>query len=127
VTRLHLDLEHEPQSASAARAAVAAHVRSAWPLLDGLEDLLDDLQLVTGELVANAVLHGEPPLSVDVDATRTEGRHLVTLICQDGGPWDGTPSEPESGRGFVIVRALTRELRIDADATGTSIRVTLER
>ncbi len=52
---------------------------------------------------------------------------MVTLVCHDGGPWDGTPSQPESGRGFVIVRALVRDLTIDADSSGTTVAVTLAR
>jgi anti-sigma regulatory factor (Ser/Thr protein kinase) len=85
------------------------------------------VRLVTSELVGNAVRHGEPPISLQVDARVVRGRHRVTVSCRDGGPWDGTDPGPSSGRGLIIVRALCTRLDIDADAEGTCVEAVLER
>ena len=127
VTRLRLALEHAPQVVGSARRDAGEAVRSAWPALVGLEDLVDDVRLVTSELVGNAVRHGEPPVTLDVVIDDTDGRHRVVLTCHDGGPWDGSDPSPGSGRGLVIVRALCTTLDVDADDSHTTVVATLER
>jgi anti-sigma regulatory factor (Ser/Thr protein kinase) len=127
VTRLHLPLEHAPQVVGTARRDAAAAVRAAWPELAGVEDLVDDVRLVTSELVGNAVRHGEPPVTLDVLIDDTDGRHRVVVTCHDGGPWDGSDPSPSSGRGLVIVRALCTTLTIDAGHDHTTVVATLER
>ena len=127
VTRLHLALEHAPQVVGAARRDAGEAVRAAWPELDGIEDLVDDVRLVTSELVGNAVRHGEPPVTLDVLIDDSDGRHRVVLTCHDGGPWDGSDPSPSSGRGLVIVRALCTSLEVDADDDHTTVVATLER
>jgi anti-sigma regulatory factor (Ser/Thr protein kinase) len=111
----------------AARRDAGDAVRSAWPQLRGVEDLVYDVRLVTSELVGNAVRHGEPPVTLDVMIDDTDQRHRVVLICRDGGPWDGSDPSPGSGRGLVIVRALCTALDIDADDSHTTVVATLER
>ena len=124
---LHLELDHAPEMVGLARRAAVQHVRASWPGLDGLGDLVEDVALVTSEIVGNAVRHGEPPLSVDVDTVLADGHHVVTVTCHDGGPWDGTPPVPDSGRGLVLVRALVSGLTIDADAEGSTVIAVLTR
>jgi len=127
VTRLHLTLEHAPQVVGAARRDAGEAVRTAWPELAGLEDLVDDVRLVTSELVGNAVRHGEPPVTLDVVIDDSDGRHRVVLTCHDGGPWDGSDPSPGSGRGLVIVRALCTTLDVSADDSHTTVVAVLER
>ena len=127
VTRLHLPLAHAPQVVGVARRDAGEAVRAAWPALAGLEDLVDDVRLVTSELVGNAVRHGEAPVTLDVLIDDTDGRHRVVLTCHDGGPWDGSDPSPGSGRGLVIVRALCTVVDIDADDEHTTVVATLER
>jgi anti-sigma regulatory factor (Ser/Thr protein kinase) len=134
VSHLHLDLDHAPESAPAARRGVSSFLRAQWPEWCGTgagRDLLDDVELVVSELVGNAVRHGIAPLWVEVDATvlapPAEATRNVRIACHDGGPWDGTPSDPHSGRGFVIVRGLATDVRIDADAGHTTVIATLTR
>ena len=124
---LHLELDHTPQMVGLARRAAAQHVRATWPDLEGLDDLADDVALVTSEIVGNAVRHGDPPLSIDVDTSSDARHHLVRISCHDGGPWDGSPPVPDSGRGLVLVRALVTDLDIDADLHGTTVVATLTR
>jgi serine/threonine-protein kinase RsbW len=127
VTRLHLALEHTPKVVSGARRDAGDVVRSAWPDLGDIDDLVDDVRLVTSELVGNAVRHGQPPVTLEVVLDASHGRHRVTLTCHDGGPWDGSDPSPVSGRGLVIVRALCTEVEIDADDSHTTVVATLER
>jgi anti-sigma regulatory factor (Ser/Thr protein kinase) len=127
VTSLRLSLAHAPQVVGDARRDVGDAVRSAWPRLAGLDELVDDVRLVTSELVGNAIRHGEPPLRLEVDLVRVDGRHRVVLTCHDGGPWDGTDPSPSGGRGLVIVRALCTNVDIDADQHHTTVAATLER
>ena len=127
MTRLHLALALAPEVVGGARRDVGDHVRATWPDLAALEDLVDDVRLVTSELVGNAVRHGESPVTLDVDLAAHDGRHSVVITCHDGGPWDGTDPSPSSGRGLVIVRALCTSVEIDADATHTTVVAVLER
>ena len=127
VTRLRLALEHAPQVVGSARRDAGEAVRAAWPKLVGLDDLVDDVRLVTSELVGNAVRHGEPPVTLEVVLDDDGGRHRVVLTCHDGGPWDGSDPSPGSGRGLVIVRALCTAVDIDADTTHTTVVATLDR
>ena len=127
VTRLRLALDHAPQVVGSARRDAGEAVRAAWPELVGLDDLVDDVRLVTSELVGNAVRHGEPPVTLEVVLDDDGGRHRVVLTCQDGGPWDGSDPSPGSGRGLVIVRALCTAVDIDAGTTHTTVVATLDR
>ena len=127
MTRLHLALALAPEVVGGARRDAGEHVRAAWPDLPALDDLLDDVRLVTSELVGNAVRHGESPVTLDVDVDERDGRHRVVITCHDGGPWDGTDPSPSSGRGLVIVRALCASVEIDADVTHTTVVAVLER
>jgi len=132
VSQLRLDLDHDPASAPVARRGVLSFLQEVWPdfVADPAgADLLDDVAIVVGELVGNAVRHGRPPVRVEVEAETDDGAgtHVVRLACHDSGPWDGTPSRPEGGRGFVLVRGLAAEVSIDADATHTTVGATLVR
>ena len=127
MTRLHLALALAPEVVGGARRDAGEHVRAAWPDLPAHGDLVDDVRLVTSELVGNAVRHGESPVTLDVDVAERDGRHRVVITCHDGGPWDGTDPSPSSGRGLVIVRALCASVEIDADVTHTTVVAVLER
>jgi len=98
---LRLTLPGEPLAAREARRAV-----TSWALSHGFGVGVDDLELVTGELVANAASHGTG--SVTLEAMQSDGR--VRLRVTDEGavaPQVQLPSDDdESGRGLMIVAAL---------------------
>ena len=127
VTRLRMTLDHAPEVVSRARRDAGDAVRTAWPSLVDLDDLVDDVRLVTSEIVGNAVRHGEPPVTLELTLDDSGDRHRVTITCHDGGPWDGSDPSPLSGRGLVIVRALCTSVEIDADGAQTTVVATLER
>jgi anti-sigma regulatory factor (Ser/Thr protein kinase) len=105
---------------------VREHVQAELDGLATAEDLLDDVALVVSELVTNAIVHGEPPVTLEVQAERRDPACVVVVSCSDGGPWDGTPPDPVRGRGLLLVRALS-DVVITADEHGTAVRATLTR
>ncbi len=84
----------------------------------GAGHLLDEASLIVTELATNAVLHADSPYEVRL--SRTDG--VVRIEVADGDT--GTP-EPqpfsdvaESGRGIVIVSAVSASWGIDAQPQG---------
>lgn len=79
-------------------------VRTTATVLD--DDRLQDLLVLTSELVTNAVLHARTPFEVGVTVT-----DAAVLICVGDGastrPQPRTPTTGgENGRGIMLVRAL---------------------
>jgi anti-sigma regulatory factor (Ser/Thr protein kinase) len=89
--------------AMARRFAVRATVAAGW------EDHVDDVVLLISELATNAVLHGERPIALTVEA----GGDRLRVEVEDAGT--GMPleldlgPEIEGGRGLVIVEAVADE------------------
>jgi anti-sigma regulatory factor (Ser/Thr protein kinase) len=83
-----------------------------------------DHELVFGELVSNAVRHGEDPISVTI---AVEDGH-VRIQTENTGPCFelerkiAEGPKTTSGRGLSIVRALASVLRVEH--RGTKCRVT---
>ncbi|MER6829472.1 ATP-binding protein [Streptosporangium sp. NPDC000563] len=101
---VYWDLPHDLPIVGKARAMVSETL-TAW----ALHHLTDDAVLVAGELLANAIVHGEPVVRLSLWADADEFQVQVT----DRGP--GQPRhltlDPESlhGRGLAIVRALAHD------------------
>ncbi|GAA3416571.1 ATP-binding protein [Streptosporangium vulgare] len=101
---VYWDLPHDLPIVGKARA-MAGETLAAW----ALHHLVDDVVLVVGELLANAIVHGEPVVRLSLWASPDEFQVQVT----DRGP--GRPRhlalDPESphGRGLAIVRALAHD------------------
>jgi len=105
---LALALPHIPESVPVARL----HVRAALGL-HGLGEYAEDAEIITSELVTNAVQH------VCDNGTQTIGVTLiaggspvaVTVAVSDSSPHGpvrrDTPSGGEQGRGLQIVEALS--------------------
>lgn len=93
-----------PEAVSQARRRVLAAVRGFRPGIT--EEALHDVEVLTGEVVANAVTHTGATCTVCVRWTGTRVRVEVT----DADPRPLTPSVPgpdaETGRGLQLVEAL---------------------
>lgn len=71
-------------------------------------DVVDDAKLLVSEIVTNAVLHGQPPVTL---ALRVDPPGLGVMVVDAGGAQpDASPARPDpsqqSGRGLLIVAAL---------------------
>lgn len=96
----HIHLTPVPTAVREARQ----FVRSTATVLD--DDRVDDLLVLTSELVTNAVLHARTPLEVGITVTDD-----AVVICvadgADGRPTHQSPSDGrENGRGIMLVREL---------------------
>jgi anti-sigma regulatory factor (Ser/Thr protein kinase) len=92
-----------------------------------LSALQTDAELGVSELVANAVLHGGTPISVEIRVDR----HL-TISVFDGNPRLHRPLAPagrevEGGRGLRIIAAIAHDWGVDAVPGGKAIWFSLER
>jgi len=105
----------------ASARGLAREVASAY--LD--QERVDDVVLVTSELVTNALEHGTgEPASVNVSGT---DEHVAVSVASSSiGPLDTDPAaapvESTRGRGLVIVAALSDAIAV-SDETGT-VRIT---
>lgn len=110
------------RAAAKARAALAASMDLFSDVLD--EQRLDDLRLLTSELVSNSVRHGsavsEEPIKVKVSVLDTHVR--VSVV--DSGPGfhrSSRPSRPgvEGGWGLFLVERLADRWGTDGDGATT--------
>ena len=107
--------------------------RDVRRFLEGQADVgrsdLDGAELVVGELVANALLHGAPPFGVCIDWH--DDPPMLCVVDRGRGMRSVYPApgpDSENGRGLLIVRALAGEIVIDSaadDVTGTRVVVAL--
>jgi anti-sigma regulatory factor (Ser/Thr protein kinase) len=98
----------------------------------GVEGLrLEQLVLAANEIVTNALVHGAPPVSVQV---WSDGQRLVCQVA-DKGPGIDDPlagfrpparhEGPEGQMGLWIARQLCDELELLAGGSGLTVRMTL--
>ncbi|MET3986632.1 anti-sigma regulatory factor (Ser/Thr protein kinase) [Streptomyces sp. PvR034] len=116
-------LSATPRGARLARYLVGAQL-VAWGVPPGC-GLAEDVELVVGELAANAVLHGRVPgrdfevrLGFDGQRVRVE----VSDARGDAAPPEVLPeADPcwaENGRGLALVQAVAREWGVRPRGTG---------
>ncbi len=117
------ELAAQAISASRARAFVRGH------LVDhGLSHLSDEIQLVVSELVTNALMHAQTPLTVALRACEQS----VLVEVRDGsssGPRQRTARHLDTGgRGISIVDMLSRDWGVTAAPDGgKSVWATFDR
>jgi anti-sigma regulatory factor (Ser/Thr protein kinase) len=88
------------------------HVRAALGS-HGLSEYADHAEMITSELVTNAIQHacGDATTTVGVTLARIRNPEAVTVVVSDSSP-DGpamraAPAGSERGRGLRIVEALS--------------------
>ena len=88
------------------------HVRAALGS-HGLGEYADDAEIITSELVTNAVQHvrGNGTETIGVTLTHAGSPAVVTVVVSDSSPHGpvrrDTPAGSEQGRGLQIVEALS--------------------
>ncbi|NVI88000.1 ATP-binding protein [Actinomadura sp. BRA 177] len=100
------------------RARRVVRERAAKVISD--EGLLDDVELMTAEAVANAVLHGSGLVTVTVT---TDG-HLLHVEIADDGPTHADPHgrrRLDHGRGLTVIDVLANEWGLDQSPTRTRL------
>jgi anti-sigma regulatory factor (Ser/Thr protein kinase) len=90
------------------------------------------LESIVGELVANAMEHGAPPVTVEFETLPTGEGCRVTIRDRGLGPAAGVPgagatvgAEAERGRGLRMVEDLADEVHAGADEAGYRVAVVL--
>ncbi|POM25824.1 Histidine kinase-, DNA gyrase B-, and HSP90-like ATPase [Actinomadura rubteroloni] len=109
----------------AAGQAARRIVRERAAKVVGDAERLDDIELMTAEAVANAVLHGSGLITVDV---RTD-RRLLRVEVHDEGPGsrdDRGTLRLDHGRGLVVIDALAAEWGLEQSAHGTYLWFTVD-
>jgi anti-sigma regulatory factor (Ser/Thr protein kinase) len=113
-----IDLPAAPTASAQARRA-ARDVCLAWGVTD--PDWIDDVGLVVGELVGNAVRHSSSSVALSLDAhddritvSVTDGSHALPLPR-------GTDELAEDGRGFAIIDALAVAWGVERHPSGKRV------
>jgi anti-sigma regulatory factor (Ser/Thr protein kinase) len=110
------NLQARPDSPAFARALVRA------ALADHSDEFIHRAELITSELVTNAVIHAEPPieLRIAVDSGRVT---VAVLDSSEGQPVVRHPGERAShhGRGLLIVDDLADVWGVDKTDKGKTV------
>lgn len=123
-----LDLPYAPEACAQALQVL----RDVFGVTAQVEDsLVQDLLIVAGELVVNAVEHGRPGAGGTIGLSWSVEDERVLLRVTDSGydPQfvDGTlaPADPESlrGRGLLMVDAICEDWCVHRDAEARTTQV----
>lgn len=135
VTRLGVQPRRGPHrwvlDARDAQSAHRAKRAILWHLGNDIRDKeqLSTVELILGELIGNVARHSPGKAEVSVEQLPNE----ILLCVSDHGrpfPFSGGNGEAadllaESGRGLFLVRAMSRDLRIENDGSGNVITAVL--
>lgn len=117
----HLRIESE---AAAEQLVTVRHRLAAWLRSAGVPDeLAGDIVLVVNEACTNCVEHayrGHAAGSMLLEADFADAR--IRTRITDAGSWKPPAADPgNSGRGLVLMRALSDAMDIHSTATGTTV------
>lgn len=111
--------------ASPAAPSLARRYLRRWACPDHLTDPADVL-LLASELVTNALLHGAPPIGVEM---RCAGARTIVHVTDFGEPpilqRTPPPADALSGRGLRLLDALAIDWGVDTHASGKTFWFTL--
>lgn len=121
---MRLDVASRPEEVATARHAVASFLMERGVL----STFAEDVQLVTSELVTNAIIHGRSgPIAVELELDeeirlRVTNHGSVRTIppVED---WSVADPGARSGRGLGIVRRLSDEVDVVGDDSRSTIAV----
>ena len=126
VRRDQQTLANDPAKASEMRSFVGDFLaRERVP-----EDVIAEVLMAVGEVVANACRHGRSPTSPGEVRMRCELKdHEIAVTVGDEGPGfdvrsldQGVPDLlSQGGRGFFLMRQLMDRVKVESDANGTTV------
>lgn len=100
--------------APGAARAVIAHTLGSWGVP---VDDVDAARLVVSELVTNAVVHAEPPKSIELEFSLSASTLRISVM--DGGrrewSWPDVEALPsdEHGRGRTLLKSICKRLGVE--------------
>ncbi|MFD7962664.1 SpoIIE family protein phosphatase [Streptomyces zaomyceticus] len=109
----------DPQGLSDARAAVGQALRD-W----GMEELADDAELLTGELLVNVLLHTEGGAVLTLEVLPEPVRRVRLSVQDRSSAWPRrrTPGEAAtSGRGLLLLDALASRWGVEPRGEGKAV------
>lgn len=110
-----LVLRGEPDSVPSARRFTAT------ALSDQPDDVIEDAELLVAELVTNAILHGEAPVTLRISHV-DDGLRLEVQDSGRGVPIPGRPSaDTMTGRGLSLVAALSQSWGVEPAPDGGKV------
>lgn len=85
-------------------------------------DVLDSAKLLVSEVVANAVRHGSPPITIEVVCTGHSGLEVRVSDGDENAPVvrDADP-EAEAGRGIALVDMLSDAWGVEPRQPGKAV------
>src|SRR5262249_11328879 len=100
-----------------------AHARGGRPSTD----LLDTAALLTSEVVTNAITHARSSVGLSVDLTDDRVRVVVRDRSGDHPEWRAGKQNGQSGRGLLLLEALSASWGVAPDARGKAVWFELSR
>jgi len=84
--------------------------------------VLDEATLLVSELVTNAVLHGAPPITLEIECDGAAGMQVRVSDGSEAPPALRHPDdEDEHGRGVVLVDLLSDAWGVDPTPNGKAV------
>jgi anti-sigma regulatory factor (Ser/Thr protein kinase) len=84
--------------------------------------VLDEATLLVSELVTNALLHGAPPITMELECDGSEGMQVRVSDGSEARPALAHPdSEDEHGRGVALVDILSDAWGVDPTPNGKAV------
>jgi len=84
--------------------------------------VLDEATLLVSELVTNAVVHGAPPITMEIDCDGSRGMQVRVSDGSEVQPAVGHATvEDEHGRGVALVDVLSDAWGVDPTPNGKAV------
>lgn len=111
-----LELSSKHDAPAQARREVASSLSET-----DLAHLTGDAQLVVSELVSNALLHGAAPIKLSIDVGEDRVRVAVSDSSASPPERNHTGESAMTGRGLMVVEALTVRRGVDSQGAGKQV------
>jgi anti-sigma regulatory factor (Ser/Thr protein kinase) len=110
-----LSVDGAPEAVPRARREISSRLARAT---SPMRDLVGDIKLLAGELLTNAVLHGEPPVQLRLVARRSSLRVEVADTSQVAPLRARSSADTMTGRGLALVAAIAARWGTDVNRNG---------